>query len=138
MYAIRSYYVLAMGLTLQYGVARIMNLANGEMLVAGAFGAFWVATAQQANPMLALLFVVPLAFALNWAIYRALLVPLVRRAKNRGQLEVDSILATVGMSFAFVGLMRWAFGGEFFNYSFLAEAFNIFGSPFGLNRNNFV
>jgi branched-chain amino acid transport system permease protein len=38
------------------------------------------------------------------------------------------------MSFAFVGLMRWAFGGEFFNYSFLAEAFNIFGSPFGLNR----
>jgi branched-chain amino acid transport system permease protein len=129
-----TYSLLAMGLTLQYGVARIMNLANGEMLVAGAFAAFWVFTVQQVNPMLALLFVVPLAFALNWAVYRWLLVPLVRRSKNRGQLEVDSILATFGMSFAFVGLMRWAFGGEFFNYSFLAEPFDIFGSRFGLNR----
>jgi branched-chain amino acid transport system permease protein len=129
-----TYSLLAMGLTLQYGVARIMNLANGEMLVAGAFGAFWVFTAQQENPMLALLFVVPLAYLLNWAIYRWLLAPLVRRAKSRGQLEVDSILATFGMSFAFVGLMRWTFGGEFFNYSFLAVPFDIFGSPFGLNR----
>lgn len=129
-----TYSLLAMGLTLQYGVARIMNLANGEMLVAGAFGAFWVFTAQSLNPMLALLFVVPAAFVLNWFIYRWLLVPLVRRAKNRGQLEVDSILATFGMSFALVGLMRWAFGGEFFNYSFLATPFNLFGSPFGLNR----
>lgn len=129
-----TYSLLAMGLTLQYGVARIMNLANGEMLVAGAFGAFWVYTAQQINPMLALLFVVPAAFVLNAAIYRWLLVPLVRRAKNRGQLEVDSILATFGMSFALVGLMRWAFGGEFFNYSFLATPFQLFGSPFGLNR----
>ncbi len=129
-----TYSLLAMGLTLQYGVARIMNLANGEMLVAGAFGAFWLFTAMQFNPMLALLFVVPLAFVLNWLIYRWLLRPLVRRAKSRGQLEVDSILATFGMSFAMVGIMRLAFGGEFFNYSFLAVPFEIFGSPFGLNR----
>ncbi len=129
-----TYSLLAMGLTLQYGVARIMNLANGEMLVAGAFGAFWLFTAQQANPMLALLFVVPAAFVLNWLIYRWLLTPLVRRAKSRGQLEVDSILATFGMSFAMVGLMRLAFGGEFFSYSFLAVPFELFGSPFGLNR----
>jgi branched-chain amino acid transport system permease protein len=38
------------------------------------------------------------------------------------------------MSFAIVGLMRWAFGGEFFNYSFLAVPVELFGSPFGLNR----
>ncbi len=129
-----TYSLLAMGLTLQYGVARIMNLANGEMLVAGAFGAFWVHTTQQVNPMLALLFVVPAAFVLNGLIYRWLLTPLVRRAANRGMLEVDSILATFGMSFAMVGVMRWAFGGEYFNYSFLATPFNLLGSPFGLNR----
>lgn len=129
-----TYALLAMGLTLQYGVARIMNLANGEMLVAGAFGAFWVVTTQQLSPFVALLFVVPVAFVGNWLVYRWLLAPLVRRAKSRGMLEVDSILATFGMSFAMVGIMLMVFGGEFFNYSYLATPFNIFGSPFGLNR----
>jgi branched-chain amino acid transport system permease protein len=129
-----TYSLIAMGLNLQYGVARIMNLANGEMLVAGAFGAFWVYTAQSASPFAAALFVVPGAFALNWLIYRYLLRPLVRRAKNRGMLEVDTILATFGMSFAFVGIMLLVFGGGYFTYSYLAEPFPIFGSPFGLNR----
>ena len=31
------YAMVALGLTLQYGVARIMNLAYGEFLIAGAF-----------------------------------------------------------------------------------------------------
>lgn len=129
-----TYSLMAMGLTLQYGVARIMNLANGEVLVAGAFAAFWFYTAQQLNPMWALLVAVPLAFVVNWLVYQWLLRPLVRRAKNRGMLEVDSILATFGMSFAAVGLMRMAFGGEFFSYSFLAVPLELFGQPFGLNR----
>lgn len=129
-----TYALIAMGLNLQYGVARIMNLANGEMLVAGAFGAFWVFTVQKVNPYLALLFVVPAAFGLNWLIYRFLLRPLVRRARNRGMLEVDSILATFGMSFVFVGIMLTVFGGEFFTYSYLAEPFVVFGSPYGLNK----
>jgi branched-chain amino acid transport system permease protein len=47
---------------------------------AGAFGAFWFFAGTKASPLLALLFVVP--FALNWAIYRVLMLPLVRRAKN--------------------------------------------------------
>ena len=129
-----TYALLAMGLTLQYGVARIMNLANGEWLVAGAFGAFWVVTKLELNPFVALLYVVPGAFALNWLVYRWLLTPLVRRAANRGMLEADSILATFGMSFAMVGIMLMLFGGGFFNYSFLAEPFRIFDSPYGLNR----
>ncbi|HEX6296888.1 MAG TPA: branched-chain amino acid ABC transporter permease [Burkholderiales bacterium] len=129
-----TYSLIAMGLTLQYGVARIMNLANGEMLVVGAFGAFWVFTAQKLSPYAAALYVVPGAFLLNWLIYRYLMRPLVRRAKSRGMLEVDTILATFGMSFVFVGLMLLAFGGEFFTYSYLAEPFGIFGSPFALNR----
>ena len=129
-----AYSLIAMGLTLQYGVARIMNLANGEMLVAGAFGAFWVFTTLKLTPYLAMFFVVPGAFVFNWLIYRYLLRPLVRRAKNRGMLEVDSILATFGMSFILVGFMLMIFGGDFFAYSYLAEPFEIFESTFGLNR----
>jgi branched-chain amino acid transport system permease protein len=129
-----SYALIAMGLQLQYGVARIMNLANGEILVAGAFGAFWFYTGAQVSPFLSLVAVVPLAFALNWTIYRYLLLPLVRRAKTPGQLEVDSILATFGLSFILVGVMLALFGGEYFSYSYLARPFMILGQPYGLNR----
>lgn len=129
-----TYALIAMGLNLQYGVSRIMNLANGEMLVAGGFAAFWVYTAGQVSPVVALLIVAPIAFAVNWLIYRFMLRPLVKRAKSRGALEAESILATFGLSFVMVGIMTWAFGGGYFNYAYLAERVDIFGSSYGQNR----
>ena len=129
-----TYALMAMGLQLQYGVARIMNLANGEVLIAGAFGAFWFYAGTKISPLVSLLFVVPLAFGLNWAIYRVLILPLVRRAKNQGKLEVDSILATFGLSFIFIGIMVAFFGAQYTDYSYLSEPIFIFGERYGLNR----
>lgn len=111
-----------------------MNLANGELLVAGGFAAFWVYTAAQVSPVAALIVVAPVAFVVNWLIYRIMLSPLVRRAKSRGALEVDSILATFGLSFAMVGIMSALFGGGYFNYSYLAQPVDIFGSNYAQNR----
>ncbi len=128
-----TYALMAMGLNLQYGVARIMNLANGEMLVLGGLAAFWLYTTAALSPILTAVIVAPLAFCGNWVVYRYLLLPLVRRAKTQGQLEVDSILATFGMSFALVGIMV-SIHGEYFTYSFLAEPFVILGSTVAQNR----
>ncbi len=122
-----------MGLTLQYGVARIMNLANGEMLVIGALAAFWVFTAQAISPLMTAVVIAPIAFAANWLFYRIFMRPLVRRAKSQGQLEVDAILATFGLSFALVGIMV-SIHGEYFTYSYLADPFVILGDTFALNR----
>ena len=50
-----TYALVAMGLNLQYGVARIMNLASGEMLVLGALAAVYgcsVALAVAINMLL--------------------------------------------------------------------------------------
>src|SRR5690606_30825571 len=129
-----TYSLIALGLTLQYGVARIMNIANGETLVAGCFIAFWLFVSLSINPIFGLLIIAPLAFAFNWGIYQVALRPLVQRAKNRGMLEADSILATFGLMFLLQGLMLLAFGGEYVSYQFLAERFMLFGSAFGLNR----
>jgi branched-chain amino acid transport system permease protein len=129
-----TYALMAMGLQLQYGVARIMNLANGEILVAGAFGTFWFYTGTRLSPFFSLIFIIPLAFAANWLIYRVLILPLVKRAKNQGQLEVDSILATFGISFIFIGILLALFGGDYLSYSYLAQPFVILGQPYGLNR----
>lgn len=129
-----TYALIALGLTLQYGVARIMNLATGETLVAACFIAFWLFASYQVSPLWGLFLIAPAAFAINWAIYTYLLRPLVDRAKNAGMLEVDSILATFGLLFLFQGLMLRSFGGAYTSYTFLAERFEIFGGYYGLNR----
>jgi len=128
-----TYALVAMGLNLQYGVAKIMNLANGEVLVLGALASFWLYTTSQISPILTVIMVVPAAFIGNWLIYRFLLTPLVRRSKSQGALEVDSILATFGMSFIFIGIMVSIEGGFFF-YKYLSEPIQILGSTTSLNR----
>jgi branched-chain amino acid transport system permease protein len=111
-----------------------MNLANGEILIAGAFSTFWFYSATKASPLLALFLVAPAAFVLNWAIYRIFIYPLVRRAKSQGKLEVDSILATFGISFIAVGVLLAIFGGQYLDYSYLSRPIFIFGERYGLNR----
>jgi branched-chain amino acid transport system permease protein len=128
------YALVAMGLTLQYGVARIMNLSHGESLIAAAFGAHWGFAALAINPLLGLLIAIPLGFIANWLIYQILLIPLVRRAKNRGMLEVDSILATFGLLFVVQGVMLVTFGGQFNTMNYLSIPVNVLGSNVALNR----
>ena len=128
-----TYALIAMGLNLQYGVARIMNLANGEVLVLGALAAFWLYTTSQISPLFTVVIVIPVSFVGNWLIYVWLLTPLVRRAKSQGALEVESILATFGMSFILIGIMVSIEGG-FFAYKYLSEAVQILGTTTSLNR----
>lgn len=129
-----TYALIAMGLTLQYGVSRIMNLANGEILIGAAFGAFWFFNTLAINPIIGLIIIAPLAFLVNWFIYQLFMTPLVKRAKNQGALEVDTILSTFGLLFILQGLMLIAFGGDYYSFSFLAEPVELFGSTFALNR----
>lgn len=128
------YALIAMGLTLQYGVARIMNLSYGEFLIAAAFASYWLFTGWALNPLIGLALVIPLSFAASWLLYRVLLTPLVRRAKTRDALEVDSILATFGMMFIVQGIMLTMFGGAYFSYSFLAVPVTVVGEVIALNR----
>jgi len=128
------YSLIALGLTLQYGVARIMNLSYGEFLVAAALIAFSLYTGMALSPLIGILVVVPTAFALNSLVFELLLMPLVRRARHRDMLEVDSILATFGMLFVIQGVALIIFGGQYFSYSYLSIPVSVLGSALAVNR----
>lgn len=128
------YALIAMGLNLQYGVARIMNLAYGEFLMIGAFATYWLFTSYGIDPMLGLLLGVPAAFAANWLVYVVLMRPLVARAKGREQLEADSILATFGLLFFLKGSALAAWSGDERAYSYLQEPVHLLGATFAANR----
>jgi branched-chain amino acid transport system permease protein len=128
------YVLLALGLNLQYGVARIMNLSYGELLIAAAFLALVLFNQFGVAPWITLALVVPLAFVVGLGIYRLLLTPLVKRSRSREALEVDSILATFGLLFLIQGLMLVAFGGNYYSYSFLATPIHVLGTTVAANR----
>lgn len=128
------YALVAMGLTIQYGVSRTMNLAYGEFLIGAAFVVFLLFGTLGISPYLLALFIVPIAFVLSWLVYRVMLTPLVRRAKSPMALEIDSLLLTFGLLFAIMGVMLLFFGGNYTAYSYLAIPVRLFDVTVSVNR----
>jgi branched-chain amino acid transport system permease protein len=128
------YALIAIGFNLQYGVARIFNLAYGEFLMAAAFAAFWMFTLARIDPILGMLISVPVTFAANWLVYRVLMLPLVRRARTRDDLEGETILATFGLLFVLKGAAQLAFTPDNRFYDYLNVPVRIFGFTFAANR----
>ncbi|TKT77438.1 branched-chain amino acid ABC transporter permease [Aquamicrobium sp. LC103] len=128
------YALVAMGLTLQYGVSRIMNLAYGEFVIAASFVAFLLFTSGGLSPLVSLLIIVPAGFAVSYLVYGILLTPLVRRARSREALEADSILSTFGLLFIVQGLMLVFFGGNYTSYSYFNTPVQILGTTIAANR----
>ncbi|HJS04454.1 MAG TPA: branched-chain amino acid ABC transporter permease [Variovorax sp.] len=129
-----TYALIALGLNLQYGVARILNLAYGEMLIAAALGGLVLFTQVGISPLFALLLLVPIAAAAGAVLYKVALVPLVRRARSREALEADSILSTFGLLFVVQGLMLALFSGNYLSYSFLSIPIEVLGTTVAANR----
>jgi branched-chain amino acid transport system permease protein len=128
------YALVAIGFNLQYGMARIVNLAYGEFLMGAAFAAFWMFTLFSINPIAGMLLSVPVSFGANWLIYRLLMLPLVRRARTRDDLEGQTILATFGLLFVLRGAATLAFSADNRYYDYLGEPLQIFGFTFAANR----
>jgi len=128
------YALIALGLTLQYGVARIINLAHGEVMIAASFVVYTLFSAGVMDPLVAFALALPLGFALQWLLYQGLLAPLVRRAASPAALEVDSILATFGLLFVIEGFVHVFFGGGYYSYTYLAQPVQLGGTAVAANR----
>jgi branched-chain amino acid transport system permease protein len=129
-----TYALVAMGLTLQYGIARIMNLAYGETIIAAAFLAYVLFNGFGINPVVGLVIAAPLGFAFGYVVYGLMMRPLVRRARSRENLEIDSILATFVLLVVIQGVMLVLFGSNYTSYSYLNVGVGIFGTTIAANR----
>ncbi|WP_134680348.1 branched-chain amino acid ABC transporter permease [Paracoccus ravus] len=129
-----SYALVAVGMTLQYGIARIMNLAYGEFIILAAFATYLLFGSLGISPIVALLIIPVIAFGLGVALFQVMMRPLVTRAGGSGRLEVDSILATFGLLFVLQGVMLLAFGGNYTSYGFLDQGVNVLGTTLAANR----
>lgn len=86
------YALFAAGLSLVFGIMRLVNLAHGDLIVLGAYLILGIGTALGLNPFVAALIALPLMFLLGWLLQTVLL--------NRvlGDDILPPLLVTFGLS----------------------------------------
>ncbi len=67
------YTVIALGLSLVFGVMRLINVAHGDLVIFGSYFAYLIVTLLGIDPVLSLVLGIPLLFLLGYAIQRFLM-----------------------------------------------------------------
>jgi branched-chain amino acid transport system permease protein len=127
------YSLVSMGLSLQYGVARVFNAAHGEFLMFGAFMTFWLQQ-NSVNPLLTMIIVAPIMFIVGFIIYRTVFTGIRTRAATPGVFESNAMLAAFGFYFIVQNVAVRIWGSTPHNYSFMGRSLSIGGALFGQNR----
>ena len=128
------YALIAMGLSLQYGVARVLNIAHGEFIMIAAFSTFSLYTVLGINPLLCLLIVGPVVFIIGYALHRTLFHQLSLKSPNPDAYAASSILATFGLLFIIQNLALLGWGANYRAYSYLNFGVDLGGAIFSANK----
>ena len=122
------YALIAVGLTLIFGVMRVVNFAHGEFLMLGMYLAFWAFTLLRFDPYVTLVASLPLCFVLGWASYRAVMHPIIHASHN------VQIFTTVGLSIALqnLALVLWTADARFVRTEYYAVVVRIGGAAFNV------
>jgi len=97
------YALMAQGLSLIFGIMRIINLAHGEFLILGAYLAWMAREYLGLDPLLALSLLMAIGFALGWVVARLLVMPVLDRH------ELMPLLVTFGLAAVIQGGLTLVF-----------------------------
>jgi branched-chain amino acid transport system permease protein len=127
--------LISVGLSLQYGVARVLNIAHGEFLM---FGAFITYTLQRLgiNPLVTVVIVGPVLFIVGFILYRTIFTPIRIKSPNPGVFESNGMLAAFGLYFIVQNIARLipTWGTRAHSYLYLVNPIPVDGTQFAENR----
>jgi branched-chain amino acid transport system permease protein len=89
------YSLMALGLSLVFGVLRVINFAHGEFVMIAMYGNYFLFTFIGFDPYISALFLVPLFFIIGISLYQGIFRHLLDAP------EESQIIATFGMTFIF-------------------------------------
>jgi branched-chain amino acid transport system permease protein len=97
------YALIAVGLTLIFGIMRVVNFAHGEFLMLGMYLAFWAFTFSSLDPYVTLFLSLPVFFVVGLASYGLIMRGVIHASHN------VQIFTTVGLSIALqnAALVLW-------------------------------
>jgi branched-chain amino acid transport system permease protein len=115
------YALMASGLTLIFGVMRIINIAQGAFLIMVAMFTWWMWQATGIDPILASVVTAPLMFGFGWILYRLVI------SRIRDQSASMSVLLTFGFALVIEGVLNVVAGNKFRSAtpSYFEESFRV-------------
>jgi len=100
------YALFAIGLSLSFGIMRLVNIAHGDLIVLSAYIGLMVINATGVHPVATLIVVVPVMFVLGYVLQRALL----NQTLTGGLLP--PLLVTFGISVIIENVLLQGFGAD--------------------------
>ncbi len=118
------YALMAVGLTLIFGVLDVINIAQGVMVVLGAYLSYALSVHLHLDLFLGLLLTVPAMFIIGVVIQWAFIRPL--RGRERTSM---SLLACYAVAIIIEGILYWAFGPNSITLkaSYVTSSVHVFG-----------
>jgi branched-chain amino acid transport system permease protein len=128
------YALVALGLNLQYGLMRILNIAHGEFLMVGAYLTWMMQVSFGFPPLL----MVPVSFAvlmalgvvIHWLCFRRLTAT----SPNLDIFEARGLMVAFGLMFLVQNFVSWIWGGDLRGYDFLTEPVKFGDAQFAGNK----
>ena len=120
------YALIAVGLTLIFGVMRVVNFAHGEFLMFAMYAAFWAFTLLHMDPYLTLFVALPLFFAVGWVSYRVVMRPVIHASHNA------QVFTTVGLSILLqnLALVLFTADAQFLRTDYYSKVLRLGGAVF--------
>ena len=128
------YALIAVGLSLQYGVVRVLNIAHGEFIMLGAFVTWWLYTSVGINPLVSLAICGPIVSIIGFILYITLFTRLRTSSPSPAAFEGNSMLACFGLLFIIQNVAILVWGADVKGYSYLSYGVNLGGVIFAANR----
>ena len=128
------YSLIAVGLNLQYGVARVLNVSHGEFVMVGAFITFWAYKLFGINPLLSLAICGPMLFVIGLFAYRTLFHYLRKSSESIDIFEGRSMLASFGILYMIQNIALLWWGPNVKAYTFLNFPVKFLGLTLEANR----
>ncbi|MES2786329.1 MAG: branched-chain amino acid ABC transporter permease [Pseudomonadota bacterium] len=128
------YALVALGLNLQYGLMRILNIAHGEFLMLGAYLTWMAQTSIGLSPLVmvpvSFLMLMGLGVVIHWLCFRRLNAT----SPNLDIFEARGLMVAFGLMFLVQNFVNWMWGGDLRGYDFLTEPVKFGGAQFAGNK----
>lgn len=106
------YGLTALGLTLIFGVLKVINFAHGSLLMVGMYVAYWAVTLSGAHPYLTLILVIPVMYLFGYYLQDIVIKPIFK-AEREVREPITVIIVTTGVWYVLDNLTLLIFGPHY-------------------------